>query len=221
MKSNRGSHLWLLGAIILLSVSCSTGSGPGDEGQEDDASGAQDEYDAEGFWGQTFDFSMMGDLGQLADAVQDSMETEWTGTFTVDDNGIILGTGSADYSAAIFSEDDGCGYVWYETEDFDFILHGQVQQGDGNTTLSLVVELASELIPARTEPVATCGDPGTWRLSTPEIYFELHRDIMLTEIQLGLTRLSPRIEISRTLEAQTSGIDYTILVDLSAVPLTD
>lgn len=221
MITLRGSLIWLFLVIVLLTASCKTGSDSSDESAEDDAAVDQEGYDAEGFWGQTFNFSMVGDLGQLSDAVQDSMETQWTGTFTVDQNGVILGTGTAVYYAAIFNDDHGCGYVWYETEDFDFILHGQVQPREGGSVLSLEVELASELTPVRDEPVATCDDPGEWRLSTPEMYFELHRDIMLTEIQLGLARLGSTIEISQTLESQVSGIDYTILVDLAAVPLTD
>jgi hypothetical protein len=207
--------------IVLLSASCSTGSGPSDEDLEDYSEGSLEEYDAEGYAGQTFDFSMTADLGQLADAVQDSMETVWTGTFSIDEDGILHGTGSASLNDAIFSDVDGCGYIWYENADFEFTITGEAQQREGSVKLSLVVDLTSDPIPVRTEPVATCEDPGTWQLNTPEIYFDLHRDNMLSTIQLGLQRIGPSIAIGQTREAETGGVAYTILVNLQAIPLTD
>jgi hypothetical protein len=207
--------------VVLLSASCSTGSEPSDEDLEDYSEGSLEEYDAEGFAGQTFDFSMTADLGQLADAVHDSMETVWTGTFTIDEDGILQGTGSAFLNAAIFSDVDGCGYVWYENADFEFTISGEAQQREGTIKLLLVVDLASDPIPVRTEPTATCEDPGTWQLDTPEIYFDLHRDNMLSTIQLGLQRIGPSILIGQTREAETGGVDYNILVILAAVPLTE
>ena len=219
MKLQRWLQVCLLLMIVMLLAACS-GS---DEGDIDDyAEPPMEEYEAGGFEGQTFNFSMTAELGQLLqDAVSDSMESEWTGTFTVDEGGIIHGSGSAFFNAAIFNTEEGCGYVWYENADFDFTTTGQAQQQDGAVELSFVVDLASEISPHRTEPTATCDDPGEWRLSTPEIYFDMHRDTMLSDIQLGVARLGPRIQLGQTLEAETGGVSYTILVDLAAVPLTD
>ena len=223
MKSQRWLYLGVLLAVLLLSASCSTESEPSDEDLEAYAEGSLEEYEAEGFEGQTFDFSMHAVLGDVIDAYHDSMDSDWTGTFTIDEDGILSGSGNATYDAAIFNADDedGCGYVWFETADFEFIISGEVQQREGSSALWLVVDLANDVSPVRTEPASTCDDPGEWRLSTPEIYFDLHRDFMLSDTQLGLARLGPRIRIGQTLEASTGGVDYTILVNLAAIPLTD
>jgi hypothetical protein len=211
----------LLVLVVLLSTACSTGSGSSGGDLDSNTEGQPEGNEAAGFVGQTFDFSMAAVLGDIVDGFQDSMDSDWTGTFTINENGAIQGSGRASYEAAILNTDDGCGYVWFEGADFDFTISGQAQLQGETMALSLQVEPASDFSPQRTEPAATCDDPGEWRLDTPEIYFDLHRDFMLSDTQLGLSRLAPRILIGQPLEAEAGGVDFTILVDLAAVPLSD
>lgn len=220
MNGRMRSSFWVFLTIALLSVSCGTGSNGGNEALENYAEEPQVDYDAPGFVDQTFDFSMTASV-EDNQGISDSIDSDWAGTFIIDEDGIIHGSGAATYQAVIYNVEDGCGYRWVEDGGFDFDITGEaLQRGDG-ITFWFVLDLTTDVTAVRGNPEATCDDPGSWRTETPDIYFDLHRDSLISDIQGGLHSLKNDIQISQTLEREVGGVSYTILVDLPVESLSE
>jgi hypothetical protein len=222
MKVRLIRYLYMMLALGTLLSACDRGSDPGVEDLESYAQAPEVEYDAPGFTGQAFSFSMKA-TSHDNQGILDSIDSDWVGTFTINEDGQIQGQGSVLYSATIFAADEeGCGYRWIEDGGFDYVIGGQVHQtADGFTLPFLIDNSRSEVTSVRGVPEATCADPGTWLLKTPEMYFTLHRDILIYDVIGGSQKLGQQITALEPLVKDVGKISYTIRVELEAVPLTE
>jgi hypothetical protein len=209
-------------AFGALVTACGQGFEPGIDDLESYAQPPELEYDAPGFAGQNFSFLMKA-ISNNNQGILDSIDSDWVGAFTIKEDGLIEGEGSVLYSATIFAADeDGCGYRWVEDGGFAYVIGGKVlQTADGFTLPFLINHSRSEVTSVLGVSEATCDDPGTWLLDTPQIYFDLHRDILISDVIGGSQRLGQQIKLLEPLVKDVGKISYTIRVEPEAVPLAE
>ncbi|TFH32315.1 MAG: hypothetical protein E4G99_12880 [Anaerolineales bacterium] len=222
MKKRWMTYLWIALVLVTLLTACGQGSEPGVDDLESYAQAPEVEYDAPGFAGQAFSFSMKA-TSEDNQGILDSIDSDWVGTFMIDEDGQIQGQGSVLYSATIFAADDkGCGYRWVEDGGFDYVIGGKVYQtADGFTLPFLIDNAHSQITSVLGAPEATCADPAAFLLKTPPIYFDLHRDILISDVIRGSQKLGQQITVLEPLVKDVGKISYTIRVELEAVPLAE
>ncbi|MEJ2563445.1 MAG: hypothetical protein P8Z42_12255 [Anaerolineales bacterium] len=191
-------------------------SAPPDEAssQDDEPSTLEGEYT----------FTMNAVVDGLANMrVFDTMQSDWSGQFTVDSSGQIEGQGKFTYQTNIYSEDDErCGYVWEETGEFTFTFGGSVRlDGDAIPLKILSPQLKSSITGGAT---ATCADPSPSNSNIPPNYISLHRgNLIAAIIQHIHTKLGSQLVVNEDLVTKVESVNYGIRVEyyFPPVPLTE
>ncbi len=170
-----------------------------------------------------YEFSMEATVNGLANMlVDDTMQSDWKGHFSIDADGQISGQGLFSYSASIYSTDDKqCGYVWQDEGEYTFIFGGTARPD--KLTLPIKI-LTPTLQKSNTgSPQATCPDPNNSNMDIPAGYIQIHRkNLVAAIIQHIHTTLGDQIQSAEPLQVKEGTVNYAIQVTFTPalVPLT-
>jgi hypothetical protein len=233
---------YILIISLLLASGCgkttTTGGGggiPDDPNLGQPIARSQGEAD---FLDQTFDFSMnavlddydvstlVGDAGaNLAPAY---LNSDWSGTFTIDADGHLNGNGTLISEATIFNVDpeDWCGYAFTELADHEFEIKGQMNK-EGEKYLFTVKIWDLNILakdPPLGPPEATCADPDS-RYADPtavKMMVGLHRNAMINLVLQHLHQeLENKIEMGVELVTEAGSVEYRIFISPKIVSLDE
>ena len=176
------------------------------------------------FLDQVFDFEMYASVNGLVERkVIDTLESDWIGTFSIDENYEMAGKGTLTYEADIFNVDEEeCGYRWKENGTIEFEIKGKVHAEGVEYTFPVLIK--SPLPPPSERYLsgaeATCSDPDAWRTDIPEVFISLNRDALFGAVLQNLhMTLGREIKMGHVLEKKIGTVNYGILVGPAALPL--
>ncbi len=171
-----------------------------------------------------YTFTMNAVVDGLANMrVFDTMQSDWTGQFTVDSSGQIEGQGKFTYQTNIYSVDDErCGYVWEETGEFTFTFGGSIHLDEDAIPLKILSPQLKSSITG--DATATCADPSPSNKKIPSNYIRIHRDNLIAAIIGHIhTKLGNQLVVNEDLITKVESVRYGIRVEryFAPVPLTE
>jgi hypothetical protein len=231
MKKNKLCWLLVLMVAVLV-VGCSKipdGGSGGDLPRVDTSDEKNLETgDSNIFQDQEFDFEMFATVNGLVDVVGgkliDTLESDWIGTFTIDQDYEMTGKGTLTYEAAIYSVDEKeCGYRWIDKGTIKFVIGGKVH-ADG-VVYVFPVKIQYPFPPPEIRnlsgPEATCSDPDDFYADVLENYIPFHREGLFGAVLKNLhMTLGWEIRPYMVLEKKVGTINYVIKVENSVIPLS-
>jgi len=218
---------WLLSLIlVLLTAACAGDPGAGAPGdmpvgevpQDDQTTGEEIVQTPQGAFG----FEMSAEVnGLVADMAYDQLKSEWRGEFSIDDDGLITGSGMVAYDALMFAVDEElCGFAWTELGDVEFRISGRDLEKDGEYYYPVKLFLFDPIVESITDPEPTCEDPQGFLSKIPPQYLEIHRNALLSTVLTHLHQnIGNQIQLEKTFTGQSGTVDYTILVSMALVDL--
>ena len=239
MRSRKSSYfILILILILILAAGCSGPSGSGGDIPSEFAGGeriAKSQGEAD-FLDQEFEFSMnavlddydvstlVGEAG--ADLAPAYLNSDWSGTFSIDPDGTINGDGRLVSEATIFNvdPDDWCGYAFTELSEYEYQIKGRMKKEGERYLFTIKIWELEEISkdPPLGPPEATCADPPQ-RFADPkmaQLVVRVHRPAMINLVLQHLHQeLENKVEFQNELITEAGSVEYKILVSLAAVDL--